>query len=456
MPAQTSVEAVANVDSMLVQKAMGALLKHHEKSTENSNQLLGSDLTIQVQIGLDKVPQRPSPKPLRIEIPHPLYKKDDGEVPEVCLIVKEESKPWCQEMISKFPDQMGCVKKVLGLQSLRKKYARYEHRRELVSKYDIFMGDDRILPMLAKCLGKNFFETKKQPIPVRLTRKESLPFTILNGIDSTYMFMSSGTCLTIRAGSTGMPMSDLIDNVNSIVKNAVEKVPRKWANVRSISVKTTDSMSLPVYNKTPEELVALQEMAGITSEKQAQKVKQEAEEAAAKEKEAQEAATKKRKQQMAKSPLVRALKKQKSDEKETTSEKEPKSTKKKKEKKSSSSETPKVTQKAAKTETEPVKEKMPKSESKKAKKVKKEEPAKEPAEAKAFMKSKKFSGAKNGYVFRNGDKGVGYYIDVKPVPDKAAMAALARMAQSPARGRRKSAGGSAKAEDNLSNGIISE
>jgi len=434
MPDQTSVVSTAKVDTVLVQKAMGALLKHHEKTSEDSNQLLGSDLTVQVQIGLAKVPQRPSPKPIRIDIPHPLYKKDEGEVPEVCLIVKEESKPWCQEMISKFPDQMGCVKKVLGLQSLRKKHARYDQRRELMNKYEIFMADDRILPMLAKCLGKNFFETKKQPIPVRLTRKEALPFTILNCLNATYMFMSAGTCLTLRAGNTGMPLSELIDNVNAIVKNAVEKVPRKWANVRSISIKTTDSMSLPVYNKTPEELATIQEMAGITSENKAKKEKQEAEEAAQKEKEEEEVANKKRKQQMAKSPLVRALKKQKAEEKEPVKEKEPKSAKKKK---SKSEETPKAAKKVAEKETEPVKEKAPKSESKSAKKVKKGEPTE--VGTKSFIKSKKFSGAKDGYVFRNGDKGVGYYIDVKPVPDKAAMAALAKMV--PSQGRRKSSGG---------------
>ena len=64
----------------------------------------------------------------------------------------------------------------------------------------------------------------------------------------------------------------------------------------------------------------------------------------------------------------------------------------------------------------------------------------------AFIASKKFTGSKKGYVFRAGPKGIGYYEDVKPVPDKAALAALARMAQQgKARNeRRKSAGSSNK------------
>merc|ERR1712238_474241 len=38
-----------------------------------------------------------------------------------------------------------------------------------------------------------------------------------------------------------------------------------------------------------------------------------------------------------------------------------------------------------------------------------------PTEKKEFMPSRKFKGSKNGYVFYKGPKGVGYYIDVKPV-----------------------------------------
>lgn len=196
------------VDSVLVNRAVAALLKHHEEATSNDKQLLGTDRIVQVQIGLDRVPQNPSPKPIRVMIPNPIHlvKTDDDsdddhqglEQPEVCLIVKEESKPWVQEMISNFPEHMGCIKKVLGLQSLRRKYKQFEQRRELLQKFDLFLADDRILPMLAKCLGKNFFKTKKQPIPIRLTRKEALPLAVRSCLSATFMYMSAGTCLTIR------------------------------------------------------------------------------------------------------------------------------------------------------------------------------------------------------------------------------------------------------------------
>mmetsp|Transcript_13144 Transcript_13144/g.18913 ORF Transcript_13144/g.18913 Transcript_13144/m.18913 type:complete len:161 (-) Transcript_13144:101-583(-) len=63
---------------------------------------------------------------------------------------------------------------------------------------------------------------------------------------------------------------------------------------------------------------------------------------------------------------------------------------------------------------------------------------------KDFLSSKKYTGAKKGYVFRNGSDGVGYYVDVKPVVDKMAMQALSRTSknrQAPGSGGRKKGGG---------------
>jgi ribosome biogenesis protein UTP30 len=194
------------LDAALVQKAAEALLKYHETQNSDKLSLLGNDQAIQVQFTLLRTPETPVRKPTRITIPHPLFQlktKTDGatatlEEPEICLIVKEESKPWCQEMIERFPEYMGCVKKVMGLQSLRSKHSRYEQRRALLNKYNIFMADDRILPMLSKALGTDFYKAKKLPIPISLTRKEALPFAIQKALSATYMSISKGTCIMIR------------------------------------------------------------------------------------------------------------------------------------------------------------------------------------------------------------------------------------------------------------------
>ncbi len=191
------------LDPALVHKASEALIKYHETQSADSKSILGNDQPVQVQFTLLRTPGSPSSKPTRIMIPHPMFHLKSGEEgileePEICLIVKEESKQWCQEMIERFPEQMGCIKKVLGLQSLRTKHARYEQRRTLLHKYNVFMADDRILPMLSKALGADFYKAKKLPIPIALTRKEALPFAIQNALSATYMSIAKGTCIMIR------------------------------------------------------------------------------------------------------------------------------------------------------------------------------------------------------------------------------------------------------------------
>jgi len=265
--------AVVGVDVKLVDRALLALLRHHETPSSKEH-LLGNDLDVQVQFTLVRVPGNAGPRPVRIDIPHPLAnvsssssKGDDYDDSlrdvEACIIVKDASKEWVQEMIARFPSHLGCIKKVLTLQSLRIKHKTYDQRRLLLGRFDVFFADDRIVPMLSKALGTKFFDKKKQPIPVRLSREEALPFAIQRCLKSTYMYLSSGTCLTVKAGNTSMSPSKLLDNIISVCSEVPTKVPRKWSNVRSVSIKTTKSVALPIYNKTPEELAHIARLARV-------------------------------------------------------------------------------------------------------------------------------------------------------------------------------------------------
>lgn len=285
----------------------------------------------------------------------------------------------------------------------------------------------------------------------------------------------------IRTGNTSMSPSHLESNIKAICLQAPLKVPRKWANIKSISIKTTSSVALPIYNKTLEELEEIRADAGINSgvdakddvDEETKKVEQD----------------KKRKDLADKSPLARALKKQKSSKKEkapkddaeedeeaaelkTPKEKkvkskdsdESKSAKKRKDKQLNENEeadetpllkTPKEkiakdsesTKKSSKMSKESNAEEAPlktpkekkaqtnddAAKSKSSKKRKDKQPdedasptkkAKEIAENGPFIASKKYTGSKKGYVFRKDKMGLGYYRDVLPKVDKAWLASL--------------------------------
>lgn len=412
-PSKGAKFAHTGLDAALVSKAVAAVLKYHEKVTDGASDklvLLGDDRPVQVQLTLLRAPGKSQPKPAQLLIPHPFYKladaeddSDNVEEPEICLIVKDESKPWCLEMIEKFPDHMGCVKKVLTLDSLRKKHSSYEQKRELLSKYNMFMADDRILPMMSKALGKPFIKAKKLPVPINVTREVALPFAVQKALSATYMTVNKGTCISIKAGHTGMDPKQLTENIVAIAKSAATKIPRSWANIQMIGVKTADSVSLPVYNKTPEALREIARLAGLNADAGVSADKNDESET----KDSTQKEEKKKKD--LKSPLLQALKKQKKEE---------------------DKETPKKAKKEAKTPEKKKRAPEPEPSSSAKKKPKKEEPVaavEEKKEKKDFVAAKKFKGAKKGYIFQMGSKGLGYYMDKKPVVDKMALQAILRM-----------------------------
>ena len=337
--------------------------------------------------------------------------------------------------------------------------------------------------MLGKLLGKSFFQEKKQPIPIKITRKEALPYTIEKCFKSTYLFISPGTCLSVKAGNTSMDATKLVDNIMAIVgessevegMGAVKYIPRKWANVSAIHVKTSQSVALPVYNKTREELEEIAKLAKVdvshdkdvkggnsNSNKRAREEEKEEEEEAEvvlKEKK------KKKKDLQAKSPLVKALKKQQKEKKEKAeaeveaeaeadleeeevvkSKATPSKKKKKKRSESVGDEEMNVdadsevvkTPKSSKKKKKKTVEDTPKSAKKK--KTTDDSTSTASEESKEYMASKKFKGSKKGYVYKMGPRGVGYYRDVKPVVDKAAMDAIRRMGGSGGGGGGNSSG----------------
>jgi len=458
------------VEPNLLHKAVGALLKHHTKTNEDINNLLGNESPIHLTFNLNRVPDRTlvSSRPIRIEIPHALYQlnKDGGgddddnnndmqidtnnealEEVEVCLIVKDESKEWILSLIEKFPKQMSYIKKVITLTALRKKYKQYKDRRELCHTYDIFMADDRILPMVGKAIGKQFFHEKKQPIPIKLTRKEALPFVIEKCLRSTFMWISAGTCIAIKAGTTSMPTEHIQKNIQSILNNAVKNIPRKWSNISAISIKTSQSVALPIYNKTREELEEIAQLAKVEatststssdSKRGNKRSLEEEKNVKAQEKEEVENKKKQKKEAMSKSPLLKAIKKQKKEEAQSLAKVAVVGKKGKKRstldadvstitiaKKEKKGTTSKNGEPALNTESPTKKLKLDNNKNQKSAE-KKNKTQKSNDEKSDFIVSKKFNGSKKGYVFKKGEKGVGYYIDVKPVIDEMAMDAIGR------------------------------
>ena len=168
---------------------------------------------------------------------------------------------------------------MIGVSKLKSNYKPFEARRRLCASFDLFLSDDRILPLLPPLLGKQFFKKKKQPIPVSLGGPRSdWAAEVKRATASTSLVLGGGACSAVRCARSTQAAAEVAANVMAAAAGVVHYVPRGWANVRSMYLKTSASVALPLYTSLPTQAEA--EQPGQAEKKAAKKVAKKAKGAA--------------------------------------------------------------------------------------------------------------------------------------------------------------------------------
>ena len=117
-----------------------------------------------------------------------------------------------------------------------------------MKEHDLFLVDDRIVPEMPRVLGKSWLQAKKSPIPVTLKRLD-LKAELERAISSTYIRLSKGTAVSVKLGSLSNHSPDqLYENLISVIPHMAIRMPLGgWDNVQALHIKTTTSVSLPVW-----------------------------------------------------------------------------------------------------------------------------------------------------------------------------------------------------------------
>lgn len=240
------------VDAALVGKAVDALLKWNgaQKQKEKA-QLLEDEQMFYLVVGMNKMPEKARTNAYSIQLPHPLYQLGTHEV---CLFISDKAtaknkldKKSAKERIEK--EGLG-IAKVIPLSKLKTDYFSFEAKRKLCGSYDVFLADDRILADLPKLLGKAFYKKKKHPIPVKLTRAQWTN-QISTALNSTYVYVSGGTCSVVKVARVSQTRGEIVENVNAVIEGVAQRIPKSWANIRAFFLKTLESTALPLYQSLP-------------------------------------------------------------------------------------------------------------------------------------------------------------------------------------------------------------
>lgn len=114
----------SSIERKDITRAVQALQAYFKKvkstNAAGTKQLLEKDdQHIQVTFTLTQVPQRPTPRPLEIKVPHPFQGEAKEHDTRVCVFVKDPSRAFKDEIAEL---NIPSIAKVIGMSKLRKEY----------------------------------------------------------------------------------------------------------------------------------------------------------------------------------------------------------------------------------------------------------------------------------------------------------------------------------------------
>ncbi|SAM80311.1 related to UTP30-subunit of U3-containing 90S pre-ribosome [Ustilago bromivora] len=245
----------SNLDRVQIVKAFQALAAHvgRRSSTTRSSALPldgpSGNLrdpcnVVYLQLTLNTLNPRSHVKPMRINLPHALH--TPGEI-SVCLLTKDPQREYKDLLMQ---EKIRSISRVVGVAKLKGKFKPFDARRRLVEDHDVFLADDRIVPTLPNLCGKVFFDAKKNPITVEITKKgEALRKELDSAISGTTFVKNKGSCSSIKVGYLNKHSAqELTENVIALLPAVLGKVKGGWENVHNLDVKTGNSAALPIWN----------------------------------------------------------------------------------------------------------------------------------------------------------------------------------------------------------------
>ncbi len=125
-----------------------------------------------------------------------------------------------------------------------------------MNDYDLFLADLRVYKMLPEALGKEFYQKKKYPCPLKIhgfKDNKELQKQLNTASKATYFIQGNGPNYSIRIGKSSQKASDVAENIEQSLPFALAYVCAydeiKFSDIQSISVKLGESPDLPILNQ---------------------------------------------------------------------------------------------------------------------------------------------------------------------------------------------------------------
>jgi large subunit ribosomal protein L1 len=131
---------------------------------------------------------------------------------------------------------------VVGTEELDKFAANKRASRKFINKYDFFLADTQIMPVVGKVLGQLLGPRGKMPTPVPFNASIE---SFLQRFRSSIKVRSRATLsMSCKIGDESMDDADLAINAHAVLSAVEKKLPSGEKNLKRVIVKTT--MGKPV------------------------------------------------------------------------------------------------------------------------------------------------------------------------------------------------------------------
>ena len=127
--------------------------------------------------------------------------------------------------------------KVLSGDEVNTLGANKRESRKLINKYDFFLADTKLMPVVGKVLGQLLGPRGKMPTPVPFNAPiDSFLQRFRSSIRIRVKNALSAAC---KIGDESMEDADLASNANAVINAIEKKLPNGDKNIKKIMVKTT-------------------------------------------------------------------------------------------------------------------------------------------------------------------------------------------------------------------------
>jgi len=131
---------------------------------------------------------------------------------------------------------------VVGTEELDKYAANKRTSRKFINKYDFFLADTQIMPVVGKVLGQLLGPRGKMPTPVPFNASIE---SFLQRFRSSIKVRARATLsMSCKIGDESMDEADLAVNAHAVLSAVEKKLPSGEKNLKRVIVKTT--MGKPV------------------------------------------------------------------------------------------------------------------------------------------------------------------------------------------------------------------